>query len=94
MGAKLGELGNWSEMKVLKNKGDSKCCWGVADSHAHGDAISISRGGALDGKDEELGVRGSELELQADRSCWGVQNTQGKGLHLHVALINIRVGDI
>ena len=56
-------------MKVLKNKGDSKCCWGVADSHAHGDAISISRGGALDGKDEELGVRGSELEVQADRSC-------------------------
>ena len=66
----------------------------MADSRAHGDAISLSRGGALDGKDEELGVRGSELEVEADGSCWGVQNTQGKGLHPHVALINIRVGDI
>lgn len=41
----------------------------MADSRAHGDAISLSRGGALDGKDEELGVRGSELEVEADGSC-------------------------
>lgn len=44
----------------------------------------------FDSEDEELGVRGSELEAQADHPGRGVQKAQGKGLHLQVALIDIR----
>lgn len=94
MEAKLGELGNWSEMKVLKKRGVQNAAgvWPTVMSMVM--PLAELEEEPFDGEDEELGVRGSELEVEADRSCRGVQNTQGKGLHPHVALINIGVGDI